>query len=460
MPDNPYDLVHYQTFPRIYTHPDRLAAIGRIFGLTTADPARCRVLELGCGDGGNLLPLAYALPGSRFTGIDLAEAPVTQARRHAAALSLDNLSLHAMDLRDAGAALGEFDYILAHGIYSWVPAPVRDALLAVCRDRLAPNGVALISYNLLPGYHTRLMLRDLMVFHSRGMQDPQMRIGAVRGLLNDLQNRAGMPEGLLAEIRAVLERNDAGIYHDDLAAINQPVYLHEFVEHAARHGLQYLGDADLAVTGLEPGSVEREQYLDFLHMRRFRHTLLCHEGTELREPPPDALDDFLYSSGALLAEGRWVAASGASLATADDKVHGLLQALADCYPLPAPFDDLLPYAGPPGALREILRKLVAGGFAELHVYDFPCEEGVTEHPRASRLARLQAISSQRVTNLCHQVVELDEIGRRLLVLLDGTRDHAAIARDLAGGADAPAAEIERHLPSSLEWMARMALLEA
>jgi SAM-dependent methyltransferase len=454
--DNPYDVVPYNTCPRPQTHPDRLAAVAMLFGISTAPLERCRVLEIGCGDGSNLIPLAYSLPEARCIGVDLAGQPIAAGRRQAEALGLRNLSLEAIDLREIGSALGEFDYILAHGVYSWTSSTIRNALLAVCGARLAPNGVALVSYNAQPGHHTLQMLRQMMQFHLKQIQNPCDRVEAGRSFLHFLRERSQTSDpsraALTNEIDALLERDESTFYHDDLAAINEPVYLWQFVAHASQHGLQYVGDADLsamfdthgALTGMNLDRVAREQYLDVLKLRRFRHSLVCRQGIELRTPAPEQMDDFLFSSDG-------------SRAAVDSP---LMHAFADCYPLPVSFDELLPYAGPAGALREILFHLVSTGAAQLHVFDFPCEESVTAYPRASRLARFQASSSQRVTNACHQIVELDEIGRSLLLLLDGTRDHAAIARDLALTPDAPPAEeIARHLRSSLEWMARMALLE-
>src|SRR5262249_1342375 len=135
-------------------------------------------------------------------------------------------------------------------------------------------------------------------------------------------------------------------------------------------------------------------------------------------------------------------------------------ALGDVFPAPLPFEDLLPYAGGAGTLREILFSFIAGGFATPHVYEFPFQDEVTGRPCASRLARLEAENSTSVTNACHMTIRLDEIGRKLLLLLDGTRDFATIAHDLSRQPDTPSTEdIARYLPESLRWMAHVGLLE-
>ena len=86
-----------------------------------------------------------------FVGIDLSPRSIDEARAMAADLGLTNVTFHAADLRDLPTDAGDFDYIVAHGFYSWVPAPVRSALFETIHARLAPRGVAFVSHNVLPG---------------------------------------------------------------------------------------------------------------------------------------------------------------------------------------------------------------------------------------------------------------------------------------------------------------------
>lgn len=478
MPDNLYDQVHYETFPRRQTHPDRLGAVARLFGMDAAPIAACRVLEIGCGDAGNLLPMAYYLPGGTFTGIDLAAEPIAAGCAHANALGLRNLTLQAADLRDIGPEYGEFDYIIAHGLYSWIPRDIRDRLMAVCRERLAPQGVAFISYNVFPGRYMLQMLRDMMRYHTRQVQDAVPRIEQARGFLRFLRDARQLSPKWQAmveeEVKNLLEHRDGSLFHDDLAEINEPVYFHEFAAHARRHGLQYLGEAephemfDLAdsLQGLDPPAddiVEREQYLDFLKARRFRRTLLCRREIPLRrEVGSAAMDTFLFSSLPFsIADGVITNQHGSRITIVDNAVERVMRALGDAQPLPVEFEELVAYAGARESLREILYGLMLGGMVNLHVYDFPCEETVTARPAASRLVRHEAVYGPQVTSACHTPVKLDEVARHLVCLMDGTRDLETIAQDLAAIEGAPPVEeIRRVLPGSLEWLARMALLEA
>ena len=170
-----YDQVLYPGFPLAQTHPERLATIAGLLGMAAVPPDHSRVLELGCGDGGNLIPMALGLPESEFTGIDLAEQATARGRTVSQALGLKNISLRQMDLLEVSADLGQFDYILAHGVYSWVPPEVRDGVLRICRENLAPHGVAYVSYNAYPGFHRREMFREMMLHHVSSVHDPAGR---------------------------------------------------------------------------------------------------------------------------------------------------------------------------------------------------------------------------------------------------------------------------------------------
>src|SRR6185295_13416486 len=150
-----YDEVEYPSYAYAQTHPDRLATLATLFGMNPVPINDCRVLELGCGAGGNILPMACSLPGSTFVGIELAGAAVARGNEAIKTLGLKNVSLHQQDVMLIKDELGPFDYIIAHGLYSWVPEAVREHVLSICRSLLTPQGVAYISYNAYPGSRLR-----------------------------------------------------------------------------------------------------------------------------------------------------------------------------------------------------------------------------------------------------------------------------------------------------------------
>lgn len=496
-----YDEIIYPG--RVYpdTHPDRLGTIAALFGMRPAPAERCRVLEIACGDAGNLIPMAYGLPDSEFVGFDLAGAPIEIGKKMARRLGLENLSLSQCDLTEFPVAAGQFDYIIAHGLYSWVPAPVRDALLALIAARLTPSGVAFVSYNVYPGCYTRRMLWEMLRFHTDHLEDPRARINEAQALARMLRGgrrREDDQATLLAlEAGLLLERAPAFLFHDDLSDVNEPVYFHQFIEHAAEHDLQYLGEAELKMMGyggltqeaarvlesMEP--LAREQYMDFLRCRRFRQTLLGRSAVQLdRQLVPEKLEHMLLgmrarvkvheeSEAAPDVEALRDQESGANAHSDETLLQAILDVLTDASPeLLTPGDlmrrvsesaaaDILKERGPM-ALRQLTLGAVRVGAIEPHRHAARLTVEPSPRPVASPVARLQLETDNIVSSLCHDSVRLDdEIAGSILKLLDGTRDRAALLAalgDQLAGAE-PSARADA-LETHLRAFGKLALLVA
>ena len=158
-----YDKIPYPSKFFVQTHPDRLATQATLFGMSPADVATCRVLELGCGNGSNLIAQAYLLPEAKFIGVDLAKTHIEDAAAAARGFGFTNIEFRQMDVMDMSEAdFGKFDYITAHGLFSWVPDLVREKVLELYRELLNENGVGYISYSAYPGAHQREMVQRAM----------------------------------------------------------------------------------------------------------------------------------------------------------------------------------------------------------------------------------------------------------------------------------------------------------
>ena len=177
-----YDTVAYAAQSNALSHPGHLATVATLFGMTPAPIATARVLEVGCNNGANLLPMAAALPDARFTGCDLSHHAIAEARQGAAELGLANVTLQERDLATLAGEPDEYDYVIAHGVYSWVPPHVRDALLALAARRLSRHGVLFVSYNVYPGCHVRQAAWEMLHYHVDAIQDPRAKLGAARAL--------------------------------------------------------------------------------------------------------------------------------------------------------------------------------------------------------------------------------------------------------------------------------------
>jgi SAM-dependent methyltransferase len=485
-----------------------------------ASVAHCRVLEIGCTDGGNIIPMAFALPEARFIGIDVSGRAIETGRAVIASLGLTNIELQLRDILDLPADFGVFDYIIAHGIYSWVPAAVREKILEVCRVHLAPQGVAYISYNAHPGGHIRDLVRGMMKFHVREITDAieQRKHGlALLRFIRDAQPDPSPSRALIAaELESLEHSKLASFYHDDLAANRTAFHFHEFIRDAAAHDLQYLSEAAFhemqeetfapevvnALHALSGDRIAREQYLDFLKFRRFRQTLLCHRSVPLREQPgAEAVSHLRISSAAraqsesaALAEGVMVefqAPGNASVTIADALSKAALVHLASVWPRAIAFDALwdgaqarLQAAGVAPAndgsrriLAETLLRMYSAPIIQFHAHAprFTLEPG--ERPTASVIARRAIASGESsVTNLWHRTVRCDDpLAMQLILLLDGTRDRAALIENLTTFCEAHArtaegnrrvsseqlrAMITSSLEENLQKLARMAVLVA
>jgi methyltransferase-like protein len=511
--DFAYDKVRYpaQVYPKL--HPSRLAAIARLHGVPVASPKACRLLEVGCGDGLTLLTQAMAYPDSQFVGVDMSHAAIARGDAIRAKLGLDNLTLVAADLLSWDPGEVPFDFIIAHGFYSWVPHAVRERLLALCNQAMAPTAIACITYNALPGCHMRRMLWDMLKFHSAFIEDPVERVERAREFLDLL--KSGLPENSLyattmtGEIDDLSDRLDPNVlFHDDLAEINDPCTLDQFVRHASEHDLTFVAEANYhemsprtAHERIRPlleqmardDLVAKEQYLDFFTGRRFRQTLLCRRDAA----PNPSLDptvigtlwlasDLQPDRGGPDNEGRqqFSLRSSGSVVTDNAVIQTMLTECAALYPQSRCVADLAGAAlsvtvGADVRMQELEKicqffaRAFEVGIVELHC-DGPRFAGRPSlRPSASPLARLQVEAGESVvTSLRPSTLTLDDIvSRSLLLALDGSRDRAATVAfltaqmdriqsdDDAGGSHLPGpSELEAHLDANLEKMAQLGLL--
>src|SRR5262245_5469668 len=171
-----YDELPYQSVAFAQTHPDRLATVATLLGLEPPRVDKCRVLELGCAAGGNPTPIAESLPEAKFVGIHLTARQVADGKQIIARLGLGNIQLQQGDIAALRPDLGTFDYIICHGVFSWVPKAVQDAIFTICKQCLAPDGVAFVSYNTLPGWRMRGMIRDMMLYHAAQFSEPRRKV--------------------------------------------------------------------------------------------------------------------------------------------------------------------------------------------------------------------------------------------------------------------------------------------
>lgn len=312
MTTNQYDQVPYESYPYANTHSEHLFTVAKLFGLKTAAPKQCKVLELGCASGGNIIPMAIKYPDSEFVGIDLSAKQIEQGKKHIEKLGLKNLELKEMSILDATANLGKFDYIIVHGILSWVSKDVQDKIFEICSKNLTKKGVAYVSYNTLPGWNAIRSIREMMLYHTNNFPNPADKVAQAKLLLKFIKEGNGDQNSVHArlvseELDKLNGAGDSYILHDHMEENNEPFYFKDFMEKANGSDLQYLGDTNIAsmfvgnlpeetssaLSAMANDVVRTEQYMDFIRNRRFRSTLLCHKEVKLdRNLQPESIKDF------------------------------------------------------------------------------------------------------------------------------------------------------------------------
>jgi methyltransferase-like protein len=511
-----YDQIPYDSRPIPATHIELLAVEAMLAGLPFAPIERCRVLELGCASGGNVLPMADEFPDSQFFGVDLSGQQIAAAQHLADAAALKNVRLMALDLMNLGPDLGHFDYIIAHGLYSWVPPAVQDKVLQIFADHLTAHGVGYISFNAYPGWHHRQIVRDMLLHHTRrgGARTPAERVARATGLLQALiATEAGegnaFGPSIRVEARMQLALGGHFLAHDILEENQNPVDFETFIARLAQHGLAFLnecrptparhrarGDVLTHFPELAGGRLAFEQYTDFFLGAQFRRSAVVRANSAPPKPPDLAQVRRLHARTLLKADASaarpdfaaGVSATfhmtdGGTLTFSHPLTKVILFTLAQNWPLALSFDELtesITAAHVPSPTADDLARAVLdhrqAGVLEMR---FPAERFTTEispRPAASALVRAMAGLADSLPSRLHvSVGQLNALDRFLLTQLDGVHDSAALARavddamvagrlPICGEFNAHQAgildTIDRSIEASVQKLARHALLIA
>ena len=369
-----YDRTPYESLPYPRLQPARMAAAALWAGVAAPDVATARVLEIGCASGGHLIPLAAAWPKARFLGVDISPLQIAAGRDRIARAGLANIALDARSLHEIGAEDGAFDYIICHGLLSWVAEPLREALLRVVAERLAPNGVAMVSFNVLPGWRLIQVARDSLLLHARLGKERDRQALDGRALVEALsaQSNSRYSYGRIwrDEARAACSAAATPMSRTNSTKTStnrSPSWT--FCEALDRHGLAYLGDCNVAanlVRAMAPAAADtiaalaagderaREQYIDIFSGRAFREALI------VRRDRVDAihggrgveLDRFHFVSASGLAAappaergGPWRIGDGDdSMTVADEAAALAIRQLIARLPRSSTLEDLAPVA--------------------------------------------------------------------------------------------------------------------
>ena len=472
-----YDEVQYpmRSFPS--SHPDHLAVIGTLFGMNPVPVDCCRVLELGCAQGGNLIPMAQQYPESEFLGVDLSEKQVEVGRKVIEAAGLNSVRLERGNILDFRIEEGRFDYIIAHGLYSWVSEDVREKILDICDAQLNPEGIAYVSYNTYPGWHMHGAIRDMMLYHIAQFDDPKTKVEQAAALVKFLTE--SVPDEntsygmfLKSEMEKLKSKSGNYVIHDFLEQHNEPFYFHEFLSAAKKHGLQYLGESEFqsmlasnlsatiskTLREITRSQSESEQYMDFIRNRAFRQTLLCHKEVKLTSNI-DANSVRRFSIGTRLrpdshkvnlepeVDQVFSVEERGQVTIKQSVAKAFFSILSEQSPQYCSFEDTLEKARDQieepqdvaveksnsefkSNLCEYVMECFTKKLVDFRLYCPTFVNSAGDRPCVGPLARIQAKSGYGITNQLHLTRNMGSLNRHVITLLDGRCDRLEIVERL------------------------------
>lgn len=457
--------VIYESFPFNISHPAHLYSMAHLFGLNPPPIEKARVLELGCSNAGNLIPLAVTYPDSHFVGIDLSEPAIELGNKTIQALDLKNIELKTQSILDFSKDEGLFDYIICHGVFSWVDKKIQDKIFRICKENLKPNGVSYISYNTMPGWNMVHIIRDLMLWHTKTISDPKQKVAQARNILKFVtdgtsEDLSPYMQFLKNEINLISSAPDYYILHEHLSQHNDPIYFFQFMDQANQHKLSYISDATLSTmyTGNLPKPFPEElnkiknivsvnQYMDFIRNTRFRSTLLCHDSKKInRNIDVKDVTQWYLQLHAKLEESDFTEEMISSDKVIRISYNGVTQSSltpnhkAVLYVLFKNRFKLIHYDELKSEVKQYcslndeeldhlllhdvnIMRMALSGLLQFSYHPNRFTTAISETPKACPLVQYQATFQNFVFTRKHQVWQLDPIAKFILPNLDGTHTH-------------------------------------
>lgn len=474
-----YDEVPYSSYPFAQTSPDLLQGIGSLFGLKAPSPSKARILEIGCASGNNIISIAARYPESTCIGIDYAIRQIELGQQQLSALGLKNIELKHLSVMDIDKSFGQFDYIICHGVLSWVPPEVQDKILEVCGNNLSKDGIAYISYNTLPGWNSVRSAREMMMYHTTMFNTPAEKAAGARQILKFIgdsartNNNTPLAQVIDRELEILNNQPDYYLLHEHLEENNYQFYFHQFMAMATKNNLQYLAETSLEkmfsgnfpteiaqVLATSNDIVRTEQYMDYIYDRRFRSTLLCHADRILHRNlnADEIIDGYLLNRFTFPAEfdtidmanpGTWhfPTAAGLTLTTSDPVALSLLKQLKasggetiNIRKLIKLTTESLKKNKHPAVKRPeqelqssfcqmLMRYLFTGGIY-YYLEPLPYTTQVSAKPATSGLARAQAQTQNWISSQRQEHITISTFDNKLIPLLDGTSTVASLPKKL------------------------------
>lgn len=473
-----YDEIPYESYPFFYTRPEHLHTIGTLFGMVPPNIETARILELGCAAGSNIINFAETYPKSYTLGVDLSKVEIEHGVQKVKELALKNIELKHLSIIDIDESFGKFDYIICHGILSWVPSPVRDKIFEIAGKLLTPQGIAFVSYNTLPGWNMVNTTRDMLMFHSSTFTNAYDKLSQAKlflNFINDALDNSNSPYAkfLKGETELLFKQEDSYLLHEYLEGENKQFYFHQFMNMAKSYNLSYLGEANvhnMYIGNLPAKAAEKlqgindivktEQYMDFIQNKRFRCTLLCRDNIQLnRNINIDTLKKFYLTCNIVpaIAEKEIDLANSfesisfylngskdATMSTSSPIMKAIFYMYSENIGNPIKLDELLKMATkklPKFTVQDFeveftsnIGRLIFSGYIKLFATKPHSIFKISSKPKVSNLARYQAkktaVNKLWITNQINEVFPLQIHEKYIIEILDGRNDIKTIQKKI------------------------------
>ena len=468
---NTYDKLPYIGRSYGQTHPQHLYTIANLFQFPAVEFTKSRILDLGCGDGSNLVNIAYQLPSTTCLGIDSSSVQIKRGQEMCSFAGINNCQLEHVNILEFEPP-HEFDYIICHGVYSWVSPEIQKKILQICSDFLSPNGIAYVSYNTLPGWHQFHICREMMNYHASKMTSMEEKIEQSKAIIQFAAEHVLSPNESYGQfIREhtdfISSLSNEYLFHEYLEEYNEALYFHQFIDRIRSSKLQYLGDSLFHT--MRPPNIpsstqnildkithslyDLEQYMDFLKSRLFRCSLIVKETHDIhRNIHPSTFRNFYFQYSAEFMDDESPTPIDHSIEhdqnteeTVDeestqeqlisDRIKSILK---DKFPYMESFDDLMNSIVQNKQrnisevkeqdVLQVLQNLFLQDELSIHSFRANFTTKISEKPMATPIARFQLQhQSLTATQLQTMVTVENEWIRDLIIHLDGTRTISQLA---------------------------------
>ena len=451
-----YDEVPYMSKTFYATQPNKLKSSLKLLDFETPEVETARVLEIGCSFGGNIIPFALANPKSKVIGLDLSKVQVDEGNKLIDSLGVDNIKLYHKDILDYKGEFGEFDYIICHGVYSWVPEEVQNAILDVIKKSLSKNGAAVISYNVYPGWKNMEIAKDIMTFRDKYLSKKgveitnENRVSFGKGAIEFILNHSQQNDRVKNAIKSLMTKDDYYILHEYFEMYNKPLYIYDFAEKLQEFGLAHVVDSNYTKSfpildeevekkiNNECGEdyIAKEQYYDYINDCQFRSSIITHADNLKninisKDIKISNLKELFYRGRYFKNENGNYSFSNEIEVTNDNRLEEILELLNNIYPETLSLDEIIEKLNNKIELREVATTILNLIYSQnIEVFNkkivFVSQEKLNILPRYRKYLEYFVNTSQPIISLASingltYDINTIKLETPIMLLFDGTR---------------------------------------